>query len=181
MLRVYRFGVLLLLLGVLLPAATLEKMGLEEMAQKSTAIVRARVTGSYAAAHGSLIYTHYTVQVAERWKGNDAATLDIVVPGGAAAGLRQSFPGAPRLTSGKDYVLFLWTGPSGLTHIMGLSQGLFNLKTDEKGELVASRAAAGELILDAAGRPVKDEAVTLQLNVLRTRISRAVVSEGGRK
>jgi hypothetical protein len=181
MLRAYKFGVLLLLFGVLLQAATLQKMGLDEMAQKSTAIVRARVTGSYAAAHGSLIYTHYKVQVAERWKGDDAGTLDIVVPGGTAAGLRQSFPGAPRLAAGRDYVLFLWTGPSGLTHIMGLSQGLFDLKTDEKGELVASRAATGELIMDAAGRPVKDETVSLHLTELRARISRAVVSEGGRK
>ena len=57
------------------------------------------------------------------------------------------------------------------------AQGLFDLRTDEKGELVASRAATGELIMDAAGHPVKDETVSLHLTDLRARVSRAVVSE----
>ena len=104
------------------------------MAQVSTAIVRARVTGTYAAAQGTAeIYTHYQLQVAERWKGAEAATLDIVVPGGTANGLRQSFSGTPKLIIGREYVLFLWTGPSGRTHITGLSQGVFDLKSDLQG------------------------------------------------
>jgi hypothetical protein len=169
-----------LLLGMLLQAATLEKLALDDMTQQSTAIVRARVTGSYAAANGALIYTHYRVQVGERWKGAEAASLDVVVPGGRANGLRQTISGAPKLMEGREYVLFLWTGPSGLTHIMGLSQGVFDVKTEANGEVVASRAASGELMLDSAGRPMRDEALTLRLNDLHQRVSRAS-AEGGRK
>jgi hypothetical protein len=180
MMRGIRIGASALLLGMLLPAATLEKLGLDEMTEKSTAIVRARVTGSYGAAHGAVIYTHYRVEVAEQWKGAETGSLDVVVPGGAANGLRQTFSGAPKLATGREYVLFLWTGSSGLTHVIGLSQGVFRVRTDESGEVTASRAASGELMLDAAGRPVRDEAITLRLSDLRQRVSRGLV-EGGRK
>jgi hypothetical protein len=165
---------------MLLQAATLEKLGLDDMTQKSTAIVRVRVTGSFAATHGQRIYTHYRVQVSERWKGADSGSLDVVVPGGTAAGLRQTISGAPKLIEGREYVLFLWTGPSGLTQIIGLSQGVFDVRTEANGELMASRAATGELMLDAGGRPVHDEALSLRLSDLRVRISRGV-AEGGRK
>jgi hypothetical protein len=173
-------GALVLLVGVLLQAATLQKLGLDDMTQKSTAIVRARVTGSYAAAQGSIIYTHYQLHVSDRWKGEGSASLDVVVPGGTAAGRRQSFSGAPKLATGAEYVLFLWTGPSGMTHIMGLSQGVFDLKSEDNGEPVASHAASGELMLDSAGRQVQDRPMVLRLGELRQRVSRAVTA-GGRK
>ena len=180
MLRLIKVGVLALLLGMLLQAVTLEKLSLPDMAQVSTAIVRARITGIYGAAQGPLIYTHYQLQVAERWKGAEAATLDIVVPGGTANGLRQSFAGTPKLIVGREYVLFLWTGPSGRTHITGLSQGVFNLANDAQGQTVASRAASAEVMLDSAGRPAHEDAVTLKLTDLRNQVSRAL-AEGGRK
>ncbi len=180
MVRGIKIGVLALLLGMLLQATTLEKLGLEGMAQQSTAIVRARVTGAYAAARGSLIYTHYQLQVVERWKGAEASVLDVVVPGGTANGQRQTFSGTPKLVAGREYLLFLWTGPSGRTHITGLSQGVFDLQSDAHGQTVASRAASAEVMFDSAGHPAHDDAITLQLNDLRHQVSRAL-AEGGRK
>ncbi|MGH8323719.1 MAG: hypothetical protein ACRETD_07990, partial [Steroidobacteraceae bacterium] len=50
---------------LLVRATTLQQLSLDDMIQKSTAIVRARVTGTYTAARGRIIYTHYTVQVTE--------------------------------------------------------------------------------------------------------------------
>jgi hypothetical protein len=168
------FGIVALLFASLLPAATLEQLSLDEMTQKSTGIVRARVTGSYAAVSGSMIYTHYRVSVSERWKGPEAAELDVVVPGGAAGGQRQSFSGAPKLTGEHEYVLFLWSGTRGLTHIIGLSQGVFNVSRGDGGELEVSRAASGEMLLDSAGRQVRDQSVSLRMSELRNRVRRAV-------
>ncbi len=175
-----RFALLPVLAGLCVHAATLEQLTLDDMIQKSTAIVRAQVVSSYAAAHGSLIYTHYRLQVADSWKGPQAGSLDVVVPGGAAGGFRQTFSGAPALSQGSEYVLFLWTGPSGLTHIMGLTQGLFSLRRDASGETVAWRAASAEPMLDAAGRLVHDQPLELRLKDLRGRIRRAP-SQGGAK
>ena len=160
--------------------ATLVQLGLDEMIEKSTAIVRGQVSGSYAATHGSIIYTHYRVQVVERWKGPATAELDIVVPGGSAGGLRMTFPDSPKLTEGGEYVLFLWKGSSGLTNIIGWSQGIFDLKRDREGGTLAARPASRDTMLDAAGRLVKDEPVLMRLQDLRERISSGVV-RGARK
>src|SRR3974390_1382558 len=100
-------------------AASLERLSMDDMVQKSTDIVRVRVVNSSASFRGRTIYTHYTVQIEERWKGNATSQMDAAVPGGTVLNVRQTFPGAPGLNHGSEYVLFLWTSRSGLTQIIG--------------------------------------------------------------
>lgn len=155
-------------------SATLERLTLDDMTTRSTAIVRGNVVSSSTAARGPIIYTHYRIQVTERWKGTDAQTMDVVVPGGAAGSMRQSFSGAPLLANGLDYVLFLWQSRSGLTHIIGLSQGLFTVKPDSKGTLTVQRPAATEPLLDASGRLVRSDSLSMPLQGLRDEVQRAL-------
>ncbi|MGB9605813.1 MAG: hypothetical protein ACP5U2_15090 [Bryobacteraceae bacterium] len=159
------------------PATTLERLSLEEMAAKATSIIRGRVTTSWCAARGPLIYTHYKVQVIESWKGAASSEIEVVVPGGAAGGLRQSFAGTPKLSQGAEYVLFLWTGSSGLTQILGFTQGVFDVKRDASGALIAARGAAAETLLDpVSGRPVSDGPLRLKLDDLNHRIRSALAT-----
>jgi hypothetical protein len=165
-------GVLFWLAALTAQAATLEYLSTDDMIARSTAIVRGRVTGSAARLHGPLVYTHYTIQVSERLKGDEAARLDVVVPGGAVGALRQTFPGVPVLVEGKDYLLFLWTGESGLTHVIGLSQGVLTVAKEASGEVMASRPASAEAMLDPkTGRLIADQPVRLLLRDLRARIA----------
>lgn len=166
--------------GMGLAGATLEHLTLDDMIAKSTAIVRGRVSGSYAAASGPVIYTHYRVRVSEALKGPASSELDVVVPGGSAGGFRQTVSGAPKLSQGGEYVLFLWTGRSGLTHIIGLSQGLFDLQADNMGALVAARTASSELMLDSAGRSVRDEALRMNFGELRQRVASGLARSAAR-
>lgn len=164
-----------LILGWLLLAAsfaratTLEQLSVDQMIQKSTAIVRAKVTGSFAASRNGTIYTYYRLQVSETLKSSapaaTPASLEVAVPGGVLGRVMQSVAGAPELKTGGDYVLFLWTSRSGLTQIIGLSQGAF----DVQGSSLARRPGDTQM-LDAAGREVVDTGVTLGLNELRLRI-----------
>ncbi len=143
------------------------------MTQSATAIVRARVTGSSTSFTGSTIYTHYSLQVTESWKGFTPA--EVMVPGGVANGRRQSFPGVPAISVGNEYVLFLWTSSStGITHLVGLSQGLFNLSQQADGSMLATRPLIGEMILDAQGRKVADHAVTIPVVTLKSHVSRSL-------
>jgi hypothetical protein len=176
--RLLRIGFLLVLaLGV--QAASLEYLSVDDMAAKSTAVVRGRVVSTGTGTRGPLIYTQYTIQVLERLKGPGASQVDVVVLGGSSQGLSQTFSGAPQLGVGVDYLLFLWTGPSGLTQIIGLSQGLFQVQKDDSGEWIATRAAASETMLDAkTGRLVNDQAIRLRLTDLRARF-RAAPRRGG--
>ena len=96
-----------------LQSATLERLSLDDMIAKSTAIVRGKVSSSNAVAAGPVIYTEYTIQVSERFKGQTSDSIQVSVPGGTINGLRQSFSGAPTLNPGDDFVFFLFTGRDG--------------------------------------------------------------------
>jgi hypothetical protein len=160
-------------LSGLVGATTLERLSMGDMIRQSTAIVRAKVTGSYTAFRGREIYSHYQLQVAENLKGGSNQALDVAIPGGAAQGMRQMVAGAPDLVLGQEYVVFLWTGKSGLTQIIGLSQGLFNVMQNPAGDAVLVRPAAAVTMVDASGKIVSDQAATVRLNDLRSQIQGA--------
>lgn len=153
-------------------STTLERLSLDDMIGKSTAIVRGKVSGSYAIAQGRLIYTYYAIQVSETLKGTARNSIAVAVPGGTANNLRQIIPGAPELHTGDEFVFFLWTGKSGVTQVIGLTQGLFKLSPSQSGDPVATRSASSELMLDGStGRPVKDQTLVMNLSDLRARIA----------
>jgi hypothetical protein len=163
-----------------LRSATLERLSLDDMITKSTAIVRGRVTASNASFSGPIIYTHYTIQVTEHFKGDSRSSVDLVVPGGMANNLRQSFPGTPELKAGDQFVFFLWTGRSGQTQIIGLTQGLFALAPGASSGTMATRAASKEVMLErGTGQQVKDQTLVMSLSDLRARIS-STLSGGGK-
>ena len=166
-------------LPVLLQGSTLQQLSLNDMIQKSTLIVRGKAQFTYATARGSVIYSHYQVQVTQTYKGTAAKQLDVAVLGGVANGLRQSFAGAPTLAPGQDYVLFLWTSKTGLTEIIGLSQGLFSVTTNSAGQAMVVRAASTELMLNPAGKPVADSDINMPLSNLQAQIQ-SVLSGGGK-
>jgi hypothetical protein len=154
-----------------LHGTTLERLPLGEMTQKSTAIVRAKVVGVSGVLRGADIYTIYRIEIVESWKASPKLEpLQVAVPGGVAGGSRQMVAGAPSLHVGEQYVMFLWTSPSGLTQLIGLTQGLFSVQESGAGDTTALRAAAGELMLDASGHPVRDEAVSMKLSDLKAQV-----------
>ncbi len=152
--------------------ATLERLTLDDMIAKSTAIVHGRIAGSYAAYQGTVIYTHFSVNVLERWKGASQSTVDVLVPGGVVNGMRQTYPGAPQLTVGQEYVLFLWTSSTGATYTLGFTQGVFTLPKDASGQTMAVRAPTTETMLEpVTGRVVKDQPIRMPLAQLVARIT----------
>lgn len=161
------------------PAATLERLSLDDAIRKSTQIVRAKVLDSYADFRGSVIYTHWKLQVVERLKGPDQPSVEVLIPGGKARGYRQDVAGAPRLLQGQEYLLFLWTAKSGSTYITGLSQGVFELPKNASGDLMATRAASSETMLDRqTWQPVQDDAVQMVYTDLTSYIAAALARVG---
>jgi hypothetical protein len=160
--------------------ATLERLSFEDMAAKSTLIVRGKVSETWTATTNSAIFTHYRIQVSETFKGAAGKSVEIMVPGGELNGRRQTFSGSPVLNKGGDFVLFLWTSRAGITWIMGLTQGLFAVPADGSSDPVANRPASPELMLDPnTARPVKDVALNMRLSDIRARIAAALAAKGG--
>jgi hypothetical protein len=173
LMRVVAISVFLATVGIPASATILQQLTLDEMARKSTSIVRARVTGSSEALRSGNVYTLYKFATLETLKPGPPLQ-EVVVPGGVAGGIRQVVAGAPALRQGQEYVLFLWTSRSGLTQLMGMSQGLFSVEHTAAGDGQASRAMAGEQILDASGRPIRDTALSMPLAELKSRVSKAL-------
>lgn len=161
-----------------LSGVTLQQLSMDDLAVQSTAIVRGHVMDSYTAVTGQTVYTHYRVTVSEVLKGQPGMTVDVALPGGTAAGVRQSFPGVPQLSTGGDYVIYLWTSPSGITMPTGFSQGIFQVSGDTAG-LQISRSATAELMLDAKGHTVRDQAITMRLTEMRSRVATSLAGHAG--
>ena len=171
---------LLLVIGVApAPGATLEQMSLDDLVEKSTAIVRARAGGHRAVQAGALIYTHTTIEVLEQWKGEPLGRSEVALPGGRVGGLSQRFGGVPELESGKEYVIFLWRGPSGRTQITGLSQGLFEVERTRNGEVLVRRKPNADLLLQPGSSVAAPSAgITMPLDHLAAKI-RAILQDRG--
>ena len=162
-----------------LSGVTMQQLSTDDLAVKSTAIVRGHVVDSYTALVGSTVYTHYHVAVTETWKGAASSTVDVALPGGTASGIRQTYAGVPQLSTGTDYLLYLWTSPvSGITMPTGFSQGIFAVTSDPSSNLMISRSATAESMLDSSGRPVQDQAVLMRLADMKTHVATALAKSG---
>jgi hypothetical protein len=158
-------------LAATLSGTTLEKLTFDDMVAKSTQIVRGRVTLATVQQHGPVYYSHYKVQVSEQYKGAAAKTIDVVLPGGTIGRSQQTFSGVPTFPANSDVVLFLWTSKAGLTHIIGLSQGIFQVSKDAAGQTVFSRGAIQEGLMDArTGRPTTDGGMRFTAKEFSTRV-----------
>ncbi|MCC7236559.1 MAG: hypothetical protein IT163_14700 [Bryobacterales bacterium] len=160
-------------------AATLERLSMDEMIHQSTEIVRGRVMTLGVSTKGSVLYTLARVEVLERWKGPTGRTVEIWIPGGRSGNLRQTFSGAPSLSVGGEYVLFLWAGSSGNRQVIGFSQGAFDVKLDAKGSPQMQRAATSEAMLDDRGQQVEDVPVRMSLAELRKKLRSVLGLTGG--
>jgi hypothetical protein len=160
-------------------AATLERLSLEQMVAQSSAIVRAKAVGSHSVRDGALIFTVVELEVLDQWKGKPAARREVSLPGGQVGGFSQHFGGVPVLESGQEFVAFLWTGPSGRTQLLGLSQGFFDITRDSRGQILVHRKATADLMLNpGSSMPVPYPAIEMPLDALVEKI-RSVSTVGG--
>lgn len=155
-------------------ATTLLKMSMNDLITQSTSIVRAKITGTRTASTGRDIYTYYQLQVSDTLKKGAILPAEFAVPGGVYGNLRQIGIGSPVFTEGQEYVLFLWTSRSGMTQVIGLTQGMFNLKEDGSGAVVLNRPAIADQMLDKSGKPVTDAPVTMKWSELREMIAKTL-------
>ena len=182
---VFRF---LLVAMCLIPGAaplsgvTMQQLSLDDLAVKSTAIIRGHVIDSFTSVTGPTVYTHYHVSVSETWKGSIAKVVDVALPGGTSGNIRQSFPGVPQLSTGVDYVLYLWTAPySGLTLPTGFSQGIFTVTGSNGSNPLTSRNATSELMIGSTGHPVQDRPISLPLADMKSQVASALARQASAK
>lgn len=147
-------------LGLPLGATTLEPMTGEELTQNADRVVVAQCTEAQTRWHGRALVTELTFTVAETLEGVEVTELVVAVPGGVdlEKGIAVTFPGAPTIVPGENFLLFLHQLPnSDMLGIVGLSQGAFPIVYHE-GKAWVSRSRSsrdGALGLDQVKRQIR--------------------------
>jgi hypothetical protein len=107
---------------------------LPELVTDATAIVRGRVVAAEAQrAEGQrAIETVVTIEADEYLKGNLGDRITIRVPGGQIGTQRSVLIGAPIFRLGDEVVLFLGSRPPAVPWILGLNQGVYRVRTEQR-------------------------------------------------
>jgi len=175
-----RFSVVWLVAACLpVAGATLEQMSLKDLTHESTSIVRVNTGESRSALVGPLIYTFTKLRILEALKGDPGHEVEVALPGGKVGDMSQRFGGVPRLEPRGEYLLFLWRGPSGITQLTGLSQGLLEIRDAPSGGRFATREPSPDLLITPrADATVKDAGLRMRLDEMILRIRTILAAEG---
>src|ERR1700691_1408481 len=106
LMRIVAIFVFVACAGIPAPATILQQLTLDEMVQKSTSIIRARVAGSSDVVRGGDVCTIYKIETLETLKSGRVAR-EVAVPGGVAGGMRQVVAGGSNLGTRRGEGLFL--------------------------------------------------------------------------
>jgi len=134
-----RFPLLLCLLACPALASSALQLDVPALTHAATDVVQARVTATRTAwteDHRRLV-TFIDLDVLQTWKGQPAAKLTVVQPGGERDGLVQRVVGVAPLDVGDELALFLERQGS-LCRVVGLSQGIYRVEYPADGS--AARA-----------------------------------------
>ena len=167
-------ALVLLLVSVPAGATTLESLSTERLSRESSGVIVGRLTGLTIDKSGPLAFTVHSIEVVESWKGDWGRSVEVSLPGGP----NQRFSGVPAIRPGVEYVIFLWTSPSGRTQITGLAQGLFEIHDTDDGPRRAVRALNVETLVLPGSAPAEPPAANWPLDQLRRRVLRAMSAEG---
>jgi hypothetical protein len=123
---------LVLGLSAIVRATVLIPADLAELTADATAIVHGRVVDVRAdwLAGRRAIETYVTVAAATYLKGNLGETVTFRVPGGRLGAYRSFVVGAPAFDVGDEVILFLGSHGPSVPYVLGLSQGLYRVRTD---------------------------------------------------
>jgi hypothetical protein len=141
-------------LSAITQATVLIPADLGELTADATAIVHGRIVDVRAEwlAGRRGIETYVTVAAATYLKGNLGETVTFRVPGGRLGAYRSFVVGAPAFTVGDEVILFLVSHGPSVPYVLGLSQGLYRVRTDPDS---GRRTVIPPAIISPAVEPVR--------------------------
>jgi hypothetical protein len=116
-----------MLLALLLAATVRGPADVESLTAAADAVVHAQVTrrSSAWAPGGGQIFTTVVLRPIEIWKGDPAAEIVVLVPGGEVGELSQTVQGAAAFADGEEVVVFLERRAANVFQVERLSLGKF--------------------------------------------------------
>ncbi len=174
----------MLILSILLGAAsasatTIIPLSLDQLAGKSTTIVRAQATQTWSAwnPQHTVIYTYTKFQVVKSLKGASEQTITVKQIGGRVGNTMQRVSGVRHFTVGEEDVLFLQPSQDydGTLIVTGLVQGSFQLYRSANGKIMASNGVPEvSAVTVGSGAITTYRGSAMTVDQLESRIRKAV-------
>ena len=144
------------LLAAIAPAGatTLRRMDLPELVSSADRIVHARAIDKtvYWDPTGTQIYTDTTFDVVAEAKGLGPSTLTVTLLGGRIDPAEMKEEGAPVFGLGEEVVLFTLQRPDGKNDLVGFTQGVMRVLTEDSGDKIAvSEVPLGVTLVQLGG------------------------------
>lgn len=147
---------LLLLFAPESGGTSVQKLTLREIASRASRIVEMNIdSAGMVRDRRGRPSTRYTAKVASVLKGESAATIEWIQPGGTIDGESLVIAGIPQFAPGDSFIMFLSEeSTAGHRLPIGLGQGAFRERLDAKLKKTILRAESGsvELIDPATGK-----------------------------
>jgi hypothetical protein len=127
-------------------ATTVAERTMRDMTAEAPSIVYGTVISatSHWTENHSLIVTDVRMAVSEVLKGEAVDEVVFTQPGGAVGKLRVDCDGAAAFLPGDEAIVFLDRNPRGQNHVVGLSQGRFDVVEDIRGRKVVQGVTGKE-------------------------------------
>ena len=176
-------AILLLFLAspIVVEAATVEAMTLDQMAQRAEAIFIGKVVGTRADfnAQRNRIYTYVTLEVERFLKGGGGEReMTIRMWGGQVGPYTSIVPGTPQFVDGEEVLLFCSGSRARVPMLLGLSLGKFSIARDDAGERILKRDISGLVLANyrTDSRPVGTPPTRYRLSEVEARIQSALAN-----
>jgi hypothetical protein len=163
----------LLLLNLTGWATTVVRMDLPSLVQESDSIVQGQVESVVAQwdEQKKTIFTYVSIRVREPLKGEPGQTVLIRQIGGKVGAMNLSILGMPSFRTGEEVILFLKHNPEASYHVVGLSQGKYEIASDS----AIANTSGIELVDKKTGQMIEGGAVNSEpLEIFKSRIRRLV-------
>ncbi len=160
-------------------ATTIIPMPVEQLASRSTQVVRARAMESWSAWNPTktIIYTYTKFQVVKSFKGAPEQAITVKQLGGRVGNTVQKVSGVRQFTGGEENVLFLQPSQDGdgTMIVTGLVQGNFRLYLTSTGQVAASNGVPEVSAVQVGTGAVSDyRGSAMTVEQLESRIQKAV-------
>ncbi len=166
----------LLLLSPPVPATTLARLSLGELAAASDGVARVRCTAAESRWESGSIWTVTTFEVLEALKGNLPAQIEVQLPGGRIGHLTATVDGTPKFAPGAEAIVFLEKSRAGGFTVAGWVQGTFRISRDPRtGAEVVTQDSSAFAVFDATNRTFRADGIRrMPLEEFRARVAAAI-------
>src|SRR5579862_8848978 len=135
------------------PATTLERMSLDQLARAAHTVVRARCASTSARWENGAIWTFSEFDLVERFKGNAPERIRVRSPGGRVGHISTRVEQAPEFRPGDDVVLFLEASAGGSYGVTAWAEGTFRIrKASEASRELVTEDSSGAAVFDPVTR-----------------------------